>query len=191
MRRLGSNLLHDYCHCERPIEQAMNEQVLMMATLTVYGGAEEHKVTTYTGYAHEKKVSGKDVNATSHIENCETSARGRALLAAGFGTGSASAEEMMKVDRYEKADAAKKQKPDTPKPAQEPKAEVAPSEQPTYRQMCVDVMATEAFKDIGMQQYGSMRGGLCTPNFQSDTASRKEQRWTSLCGMTCSCVSKR
>ena len=48
----------------------------------------------------------------------------------------------MKVDRYEKADAAKKQKPDTTKPVQEPKAEVAPSEQPTYRQMCVDVITT-------------------------------------------------
>ena len=127
-----------------------------MKTTLIVDGDREHP---FTGYAHEKKLSsGKDVNATSHIENCETSARGRALLAAGFGTGSASAEEMMKVDRYEKADAAKKQKPDTAKPAQEPKAEVAPSEQPTYRQMCVDVMATEAFKDICMQQYGSMPG---------------------------------
>ena len=97
------------------LTEAMNEQVLMKTTLIVDGDREH----PFTGYAHEKKLSsGKDVNATSHIENCETSARGRALLAAGFGTGSASAEEMMKVDRYEKADAAKKQKPDTPKPAQ-------------------------------------------------------------------------
>ena len=42
-------------------------------------------------------------------------------------------------------------------PHKEPKAEVIP-EQPTYRQMCVDMMATEAFKDICMQQYGSMPG---------------------------------
>lgn len=48
-----------------------------------------------TGYAHEKEGSSF-INKTSYIENCETSAVGRALGMAGFGidTGVASAEEV-------------------------------------------------------------------------------------------------
>ena len=38
----------------------------------------------YTGIAHELQSSSK-INKTSYVENCETSAIGRALAAAGFG----------------------------------------------------------------------------------------------------------
>ena len=47
-----------------------------------------------TGWA-EEHVTDRGVNSTSHVENCETSAIGRALAAAGFGgTEFASANEV-------------------------------------------------------------------------------------------------
>jgi hypothetical protein len=47
------------------------------------------------GYAEEKRAS-KGINATSALENCETSAVGRALAAAGFGGSEyASADELV------------------------------------------------------------------------------------------------
>jgi hypothetical protein len=53
-----------------------------------------------TGYAEEKE-SGKGVNATSALENCETSAIGRALANAGYATKGKrpSREEMAKASR--------------------------------------------------------------------------------------------
>ena len=55
-----------------------------------------------TGTAYEK-VDGSNINRTSHIENCETSAVGRALGMCGFGvdTSVASADEMSKVQQQE------------------------------------------------------------------------------------------
>ena len=57
-----------------------------------------------TGLA-EETVQGRGVNATSALENCETSAIGRALANAGYATKGkrASREEMMKVDKLQKA----------------------------------------------------------------------------------------
>ncbi len=56
-----------------------------------------------TGYAHEREGDGH-VNTTSHVENCETSAIGRALANAGYhgrrdGAPRPSREEMQKVER--------------------------------------------------------------------------------------------
>lgn len=56
-----------------------------------------------SGWARE--IEGKSpVNKTSHIENCETSAIGRALANLGYGTdiNRASRSEMIKVDRMQK-----------------------------------------------------------------------------------------
>lgn len=55
-----------------------------------------------TGYA-EETVGASPVNKTSALENCETSAIGRALANAGFATSGkrASREEMQKVQRGE------------------------------------------------------------------------------------------
>jgi hypothetical protein len=52
-----------------------------------------------TGYAEETKGQG-NVNRTSHIENCETSAIGRALANLGYATNGnrPSREEMQKAD---------------------------------------------------------------------------------------------
>lgn len=57
-----------------------------------------------SGLAHEV-VGGTNVNKTSALENCETSAIGRALANAGYAPkgARASREEMDKVNRYETA----------------------------------------------------------------------------------------
>lgn len=56
-----------------------------------------------TGYASESKSGGNFVNKTSLIENCESSAVGRALAMLGYEIkrGIASREEMAKVQRME------------------------------------------------------------------------------------------
>jgi hypothetical protein len=82
-----------------------NEVVIMKATLTITSYDNESDaigitetfttVSTYTGHAYEKEDSSQ-INRTSALENCETSAIGRALSAAGFGGGNeyASANEV-------------------------------------------------------------------------------------------------
>ena len=61
--------------------------VVMKATLSMEGNQ-------YTGHAFERAESSQ-INKTSHLENCETSAIGRALAAAGYaGTEYASANEV-------------------------------------------------------------------------------------------------
>jgi len=69
-----------------------NGIVIMKATLTLIN---DESVLTYTGHAYEKEDSSQ-INKTSALENCETSAIGRALSAAGFGGGNeyASANEV-------------------------------------------------------------------------------------------------
>lgn len=73
---------------------------VIKATLIVEG------IVIATGHAEEVRGNG-NVNRTSHVENCETSAIGRALANAGFAgsdwTKRPSREEMQKVQRYEQA----------------------------------------------------------------------------------------
>lgn len=71
--------------------------VIMKATVIFHeDGREANNLTLrrFTGYA-EEKFTNSGINKTSALENCETSAIGRALAAAGFaGTEYASADEV-------------------------------------------------------------------------------------------------
>lgn len=74
--------------------------VVMKAGL--YRDSKENTMCWATGFAEEVRGEGF-VNKTSHIENCETSAIGRALANANYaGSKRASREEMEKVERQSK-----------------------------------------------------------------------------------------
>ena len=84
------------------------------------------EILVSTGFAYEKEGS-TPVNKTSYIENCETSAIGRALANYNFAKKGArpSKEEMEKVVRYS-----------APKPA--PEARVTTENTGVYTDMCED-----------------------------------------------------
>jgi hypothetical protein len=75
-------------------ELLSNENGVCVFKASVYDNGED-TLLLGTGHAYEKE-SSSFINKTSYIENCETSAVGRALAMAGFGidTSIASAEEV-------------------------------------------------------------------------------------------------
>lgn len=82
-----------------------NDGTRILIKAAVYQNAEQLKenLPHATGYAEEVRGEGY-VNKTSHVENCETSAIGRALANAGYSgnkdkASRASREEMEKVQR--------------------------------------------------------------------------------------------
>jgi len=86
------------CYPEGTIATTMisNEGGVCIFKAEVYGGGDGNAVNLLgIGHAYEKEGS-TNINRTSYIENCETSAVGRALGMAGFGidTSVASAEEV-------------------------------------------------------------------------------------------------
>lgn len=79
-----------------------DERVVFKASL--YRNFNEEKPWA-TGYAEETRGQGGIVNDTSHLENCETSAIGRALANAGYAPKGQrpSREEMAKVNNQHRA----------------------------------------------------------------------------------------
>ena len=70
--------------------------IVFKATLVIFSYKDDKEVySKYTGHAYEKEGSSM-INKTSALENCETSAIGRAISAAGFTGGNeyASADEV-------------------------------------------------------------------------------------------------
>ena len=76
-------------------EMISNENGICIFKATVYGLEIDDRTILGTGHAYEKE-SSSFINKTSYIENCETSAVGRALAMCGIGidTSIASAEEV-------------------------------------------------------------------------------------------------
>ena len=94
---LHENTSGDYS-IETEIVQFDADVAVIKATLTI--GA--HR---YQGHAFERTASSQ-INKTSHLENCETSAIGRALAAAGYGgTEYASANEVQQAIHQQSAPA--------------------------------------------------------------------------------------
>lgn len=86
-------------------EMLSNENGTCIFKATIYGSNEIGKYILGTGTAYEKENSSF-INKTSYIENCETSAVGRALGMAGFGidTSVASAEEVANAIQQQEGD---------------------------------------------------------------------------------------
>lgn len=95
-----------------------------------------------TGHAYEKETSSY-INKTSFIENCETSAVGRALGMIGLGTDNlASVEEMV--------NAINNQNGRSEKPKAEPATDVNPNDPITENQrMALEAMAAKVKWDVG------------------------------------------
>lgn len=93
----------------------------------------EEGVVIGTGFAQEKENS-TFINKTSYIENCETSAVGRALGMCGFGidTSVASYEEVMNAMENQKEDSSTKKTTTEKKSAQAPKKETAKQDTVVY-----------------------------------------------------------
>ena len=85
------------------------EKIWVMKALVFESGEDlERACPKATGYAFEIDGKGGMANQSSALENCETSAIGRALANAGYsGNKRASREEMEKVQRFEKAEKAR------------------------------------------------------------------------------------
>jgi hypothetical protein len=91
----------------------INETLVRMRASLGYYVGEGIPLVLSTGHAEEMRDDG-EVNSTSALENCETSAIGRALAAYGYSTTNsfASAEEMMAAKRkVESATKAEKELP--------------------------------------------------------------------------------
>ena len=84
----------------------MNENIVLMKTTITKQKINQSAPDIFTGYAQAfiEAQNKQSVNYGSYIENCETSAIGRALASAGYsGSHWASAEEMQRIG--EKTDA--------------------------------------------------------------------------------------
>ena len=115
---LNSNTNGNYSMHTEILNDNVHEYVLMKATLTLpveFGPTEETSEAfhCFTGHAYEEQGAGF-INKTSHVENAETPAIGRALASAGYvgGTEFASAEEV--------ANAVKQQAEGTPSKTAKP-----------------------------------------------------------------------
>ena len=97
---LNSHTNGNYAMHTEILNDNVHEYVLMKATLTMPvkfspSEAPSEAFNSFTGHAYEVQGAGF-INKTSHVENAETSAIGRALASAGYigGTEFASAEEV-------------------------------------------------------------------------------------------------
>ena len=126
-----------------------------------------------TGYAQEVKGKGM-VNGTSYIENCETSAVGRALGFLGLGInggGICSAEELANAILAQKQPAPQPTKPATPETPQH-------TSERNIRIKELIVKAKNVGKERSVNNDGLMQNGAYTPwSVVSDDLLSKAEMW--------------
>jgi hypothetical protein len=135
--------------------------------ITEYREGQFETVTLGTGTAYEKEGSSF-INSTSYIENCETSAVGRALGMAGFGidVSVASAEEVQNAILNQKG------KPQAA-PAQAANTAAAPAPASVYQKTTIRRMLTP--EQIGKAE---KKYGLEFANLTFDEAAKIIKRLT-------------
>lgn len=125
--------------------------IVMMKAEAGYYDESGLRVTLGTGMAFESQ-NGSFINKTSYIENCETSAVGRALGMAGFGIDAsiASAEEVGNAQLNQEAQ-------NKPQKAQKQSKASQPTEKPQFK---CDVCGAD-FTDVQMAQATIKKFGKC------------------------------
>ena len=132
-----------------------NEGVCVFRAEVGYYAENGNRVTVGSGTAYEKENSSY-INQTSYIENCETSAVGRALGMAGFGidTSVASAEEVQNamLNQEPKKEEPKKEEPKKERKASSTQVEILAS---VYKgdnlAKLLEVNGITKLEDISMQ----------------------------------------
>lgn len=131
---------HGHYSLTTEIVQFSDELAVMKATISVRrleaevgddGSGVSLSYQNYTGHAFERRDDKSSmVNKTSHLENAETSAIGRALAAAGFGGGEyASADEVgFAIQASQKGATTRQDKEEPHLPAHEPELATGPKE---------------------------------------------------------------
>lgn len=123
------------------------DDVIVRASIYKTGEELQKGVPHSTGIAEELRGAGF-VNGTSHVENCETSAIGRALANIDYHGSDKrpSREEMDKVERTKKAKENKKKEP-KPEPKKEPETEKEPFDSDDYFAMIDGFEKADALVD--------------------------------------------
>jgi len=109
--------------------------VVMQANVFIHTNGNGKEPAVFTGHAYEQ-LDSTMINKTSALENCETSAIGRALASAGYGGGEfASADEVANAVAQQSTPTSQRdEKVDAPKP-EKPKATVLWSESARERKI--------------------------------------------------------
>ena len=153
---------------------ALDDKVVRMRATAGFYADDGHFVLLATGTAFEVKAAS-NINQTSYIENCETSAVGRCLGFCGFGieTSICSAEEMTNALAQQTArdpepvqNAPIPRYPAPAKPAQ-PKAEAKPAEadgaesaeEMAYRALCLTKFPEAAMDESCVRHFGTPFSG--------------------------------
>jgi len=162
------------------VEWTDDGRVVMKASVTIHGETRDLAPVGFTGYAYEMQ-NNSQINKTSALENCETSAIGRALAAAGFaGHEYASANEMENAVHQQKEEKPKKKQVGTGgmTPATKKKLEALINKAPFDRDTFKSALKLSSMNDIDQERAGNIIDKWDTDGGVLDSVGRWLDRQT-------------